>query len=182
VVSVEVEDPDAFTGFGEGGGDDGDVGHEAEAHRLRRRGVVPRRAHGAERRRALAALQRCDRREAGPCGQRGGGRGLRAGRRVGVDPAASGRGEMVETIEVPRRVDTFEIAAGGRTRLEWGDGSGQIRVAHGGGDGGEPRRSFRMMRPGDVLEEERVGREQDRHTDNARARSARDGTLTMRGR
>ena len=53
VVGVVVEHPHPLALVGERGGDDGDVGHQAEPHRVGRRGVMARRADGAERRRRV---------------------------------------------------------------------------------------------------------------------------------
>ena len=111
VMRVEVEDPHPLAGVGERGSDDGDVRHQAETHRVRRRGVVARRPHGAERGGPLAASQRGHGGQTGAGGEHRGRRRLGARRRVGVDPPAARRRQVLEPIEVPRRVDALELGA-----------------------------------------------------------------------
>ena len=164
VVGVVVEDPHALAGVGEGGGDDGDVGDEAEAHRVGRRGVVTGRAHGAERGVALALAQRLDRGQPGAGGEVGGRRRVRAQPGVGVDPPAAAGGHRLQPVEVPLGVHTSQVVALGGHRFERDDGVGEPGPLDAGDHRLQPRRPLGVARSGEVLEVGRVGGEQHRHS------------------
>ena len=75
-------------------------------------------------------------------------------------PAAA---QVLEAVQVPRRMHQLQIGTRGRLRFEGGDGLGEHRVARRGGDGGEARRPFWMVSPGLMLEVQGMGREEHRH-------------------
>ena len=139
MMGVEVEDPHPLAVPQRGRRNDGDVGHQAEAHRVGRGGVMARRTDGAERRcrprRAAAPPLRSD---PAPAASTAAEAGLRARRRVGVDPSASGGGEMLETIEIPRRMDALEIGSFRRLRFERNDRICELGLVGGVGDRCEP--------------------------------------------
>ena len=163
VMSVVVDDGNALAALGEVRRGDGDVVHEAEAHRRRRCGVMPRRPHRAEGGVTGASVERLDGSEAGAGSEhrRVPRLGHRAG--VGVDVTTAGRAELLQLVEMGGPVDQGNLVDGRSPRFEGDERVGHAGSARPGEDGVEARRSFGMVATGDVLEVARVGDEQDRH-------------------
>jgi [ribosomal protein S18]-alanine N-acetyltransferase len=163
VMSVVVDDGDALAPLGEVRGGNGDVVHEAETHRRRRRGVVPRWPDRAEGGVTGAGVERFDGGEAGARRENGcvPRLGHRAG--VGVDVTTTGGAEPLELVDVGERMDRGKLVDRRSARFEGDERVGDAGAARPGEDGLETGRPFRVVPTGDVLEVARVGDEQDRH-------------------
>ncbi len=169
VVGVVVDDRDPLALLGECRGGDGDVGEQAEAHRLARRGVMAWRANGAEggRRPGLAALQRLDRRQAGTGGERRGRPRSGADARVGVDATSTSGDERLEPLHVAARVHTLDLLERRRTRLERHQRVDHVGVTRTLEHRRQPFRPLRVAHAGEVVEVRLVRREEHRHCSDA---------------
>ncbi len=150
VVHVEVEDRDALRAMrlDRVHGADGDVVEDAEAHRARRRRVMPGRAHRAERGARLAVHHRVGGRHDGA--RRAQGRGKRAcvHRRIRVEAGiAAPRGRFEDEVHVRGIVDALEVLARGERRLPDREARGEPRGFERGEYRLQPRGRLRVPRP-----------------------------------
>ena len=125
--------------------------------------MVARRANSTERGVALASAQRFDSSQTSPGCQ---ARCLETGRAcvgVGIEPAATARADRLDSLQVPRRVDSFEVRAPGGLRFEGGNGVAKIGMAHPFEHGIESLRALGMARPGKMFEVHRMSGEQHGH-------------------
>ena len=167
VMGVDVDDDDALAGVGQRGGDDRDVGDDAEAHRLHGGGVVARRAHGAERGVAVTTAQRLDRRQPGAGGEPRRLPGVRPGVGVGVEAPATGGGDRLDPIEVGAGVHALQLGHRRRARLERHEGVVDVGQAAPVDHRTQPLGALRMAWPGEVFEVRRMGREAHTHPRDA---------------
>lgn len=163
VVSVVVDDGDALAALGEMRSGDGNVVHQAKAHRRRRCGVVPWRADGAERCVTGTRVERLDSGEAGSGGEHGGVPRLGHGASVSVDVTTAVGAEPFELVEVLARMDLGKLVDRGSSRFEGDERVGHTGAARAGEDSFEARRPFGMVTTGEMVEVARMGDEQDRH-------------------
>ena len=128
------------------------VVEQAEPHRAAGLGMVPGRAHGAER---VVGLARDDRIDRG--GDRAGGaqRGLARTRRhdrVGVDPDMAGsRHRLQQALDKAARMDAGDVVDRGLGRLAPVE-PGEIRAVERLEHRPQPGRRFRVVRAGVVFE------------------------------
>jgi len=125
VVGIDVDDQHPLAAAGQGGGGDGHVVQQAEAHGPPGGGVVARRPHGAEGGVGLAGAEAGHRLETGAGGQGGSGPRPGAGGGVAVDPPAAPLAQMPQGVEVAGGVDRRQLVEGGRAGLDGGQDDAQ---------------------------------------------------------
>ena len=122
------------------------------------------RTNRTERGVSPTGAQRVDRRQTGAGGERRSFERCRAGIRVGIDSSAATRADLLDPVQVPRRMHAFEIGPFSGTRFERGERLSEIGPANALEHRVETRRTLRMAGAGKMFEVNRMGCEQHGHT------------------